>query len=37
MAFSVEIDLLVAAAELEEKEQMFLLKIDSYITPRTKS
>ena len=37
MAFSVEIDLLVAAAELKEEEQMFLLKIGSYITPRTKN
>ena len=34
MAFSVGIDLLVAAAELKEKEQMFLLKIGSYITLR---
>ena len=37
MAFFVEIDLLVAAAELKEKEDKFPLNFGSYITPRTKN
>ena len=37
MAFSVEIDLLVAAAELKEKKHLLPLNFGSYITPRNKN